>query len=67
MLVQWRRFILGLGLLAVIALASGCSGINASGSVSPATFLLPGLSETTPNATVPADEAAPALFVARAN
>jgi len=67
MLAQWRRFILGLGLLAVIALASGCSGINASGSVSPASFLLPGLTETTPNASVPADKAAPALLVARAH
>jgi len=51
----------------VIALASGCSGINASGSVSPASFLLPGLTETTPNASVPADKAAPALLVARAH
>ena len=31
------------GLVAVIALGAGCSGINASKSISPATFLLPGL------------------------
>jgi hypothetical protein len=37
---KWLR---GAGLLAVVALGAGCSGIHASKSVSPATFLLPGL------------------------
>ncbi|HXT40914.1 MAG TPA: hypothetical protein VN887_12950 [Candidatus Angelobacter sp.] len=29
-------------------LGAGCSGINATGSVSPATFLLPGFMQTDP-------------------
>ena len=35
-------------LVGVLFLGAGCSGINASGSVSPATFLLPGLGQTAP-------------------
>jgi hypothetical protein len=59
----------GLGLLAVVALSSGCSGINARGSVSPATFLLPGLVETAPNVNAPADpgQATAAPLLARAH
>jgi hypothetical protein len=50
-------------------LGSGCSGINASQSVSPATFLLPGLLKadppvTEPNAPLP--EVAPTTLVAQA-
>ena len=42
--VKWNWKWLGrAGLLAVVALSAGCSGIHASKSVSPATFLLPGL------------------------
>ena len=42
--VKWNWKWLGrAGLLAVIALGAGCSGIHASKSISPATFLLPGL------------------------
>ena len=42
--VKWNWKWLGrAGLLAVVALGAGCSGIHASKSVSPATFLLPGL------------------------
>jgi hypothetical protein len=44
-------------------LATGCSGINASGSVSPATFLLPGLGQNRPEpvqpeGSIPASETA---------
>jgi hypothetical protein len=42
--VKWNWKWLGrAGLLAVLALGAGCSGIHASKSISPATFLLPGL------------------------
>ncbi len=34
--------------VSILALSAGCSGINASKSVSPATFLLPGLLQTDP-------------------
>jgi hypothetical protein len=38
-----NRTFAGLGLaLGLVLLGSGCSGINASKSISPATFLLPG-------------------------
>jgi hypothetical protein len=42
--LKWQSFRLALvALLAV--LGAGCSGINASHSISPATFLLPGLTQ----------------------
>lgn len=65
MLVQWRRLTLCLGLLAMIGLGSGCSGINASGSVSPASFILPGLGEAHPNPPSEPGEAQETLLVAR--
>jgi len=34
--------------LALVALGAGCSGINASQSVSPASFFLPGLGQAAP-------------------
>jgi len=37
---------------------SGCSGVNASHSVSPATFLLPGLLKTAPPKPAPTDATA---------
>jgi len=40
-------FWLGLG-PAFVALGAGCSGINASQSVSPASFFLPGLGQAAP-------------------
>jgi hypothetical protein len=41
-----------LGLLAALAfLGAGCGGINASQSVSPASFLLPGILKADPPAT----------------
>jgi len=67
MLVQWRHLILCLGLLALVGLGSGCSGINASGSVSPASFILPGLGEMHPNPPAEPGEAREALLVARAH
>jgi hypothetical protein len=38
-----------------LLLVTGCSGINASGSVSPATFLLPGLGQAQPEPVQPTD------------
>jgi len=40
-------------IVALAVFSAGCSGINASTSVSPATFLLPGLMKTDPPATNP--------------
>jgi len=43
--LKWQSF--RLALVALFALVgAGCSGINASHSISPATFLLPGLTQT---------------------
>ena len=41
-----------LGIAAVLALCTGCGGIQASHSVSPATFLLPGFGQVTPESGV---------------
>jgi hypothetical protein len=42
--MKWNwKWLRGATLVAVLALGAGCSGINASKSISPATFLLPGL------------------------
>jgi hypothetical protein len=50
--LKWQSFRLALAAL-LVALGAGCSGINASHSISPATFLLPGLgkAETEPSQT----------------
>jgi hypothetical protein len=40
--LKWQSFRVALMVL-LAALGAGCSGINASHSISPATFLLPGL------------------------
>ena len=56
-----------LALLALSALsAAGCSGINAGGSVSPATFFMPGLMKADPPepAGAPVYAAAPAIEIA---
>jgi hypothetical protein len=42
-----RKFVVVL-VPAALILCSGCSGINASHSISPATFLLPGFGATSP-------------------
>jgi hypothetical protein len=43
--LKWQSFRLALVAL-LVALGAGCSGIRASHSISPATFLLPGLTQT---------------------
>ena len=56
-------------MLAFVLLAgAGCSGINASGSVSPATFFLPGLMKADPPAATnaPVFVSAPFPQLARA-
>lgn len=45
-----RKLLLIAGALATGLLVSGCGGVNATGSVSPATFLLPGIMYRTPQA-----------------
>jgi len=63
--------LLGLALALTAALmGAGCSGINASGSVSPASFLLPGLMQNEPSPPPPANpfpgsDPAPSLAQAR--
>lgn len=53
MKLYWKQ--LGLATVAVAGLlASGCSGIHAGQSVSPATFLLPGFGHARPGAPLPA-------------
>jgi hypothetical protein len=52
-----------LAMLAFVTLwGAGCSGINASGSVSPATFFMPGLMKADPPATTNAPVAVSAPF-----
>ena len=46
--------------LSLMALVTGCSGINATHSVSPATFLVPGLMKVQPPKAAPTDPAAAA-------
>jgi len=48
--------------MALLLLNSGCSGINVTKSVSPATFLLPGLLKDDPRPVNP-DETLPATEV----
>jgi len=57
-----------IGLSGLLCVATGCSGINASHSVSPASFFLPGLIRAEPDAPPapagsPAPAAEPALVV----
>jgi hypothetical protein len=47
----WARLALG---VTCVALVAGCSGINASHSVSPASFFLPGLLQVEPPSPDPA-------------
>ena len=49
------NFALGAVLLVLSGLTAGCSGVNANGSVSPASFFLPGLMRIEPPAPAPAD------------
>jgi hypothetical protein len=55
-----RKAVLALILAGIAGFGAGCSGINASHSVSPASFLIPGLlkvepAPADPNATLPTD------------
>jgi hypothetical protein len=43
-----------------LLLCSGCSGINTTQSVSPATFFMPGLLKAAPAAPLPDHQAVPA-------
>jgi hypothetical protein len=55
--LNWK--LLRLAMLAFMTLwVAGCSGINAGGSVSPATFFIPGLMKAEPPAATPAPMAA---------
>ncbi len=57
--VRLNWFLPRLAMLALmLLLGAGCSGINAGGSVSPATFFLPGLMKADPPAATPAPVAA---------
>ena len=68
--LNWKSLRLAIIPVFVLVLATGCSGINASGSVSPATFLLPGLGQARPEpvqptSAVPASETAHLLAQSR--
>ncbi len=52
------RWLILAAALAGTMVVSGCSGVNASHSVSPATFLLPGLLKTAPPKPAPTDATA---------
>lgn len=59
MRLNWK--FLGLaGCAGALLLSSGCSGINTTHSVSPATFLLPGLMKADPQPTEGAEPTLPA-------
>jgi len=47
---------------ALLLLGTGCGGVNAGGSASPASFLLPGLMKADPVPASPADPAPPTEF-----
>lgn len=67
--VQWNwKWLQMAALLAVVALGAGCSGIHASKSISPATFLLPGFMKNDPPAAQDSMPLAPpGELLARAN
>jgi len=46
--LEWKDLLLA-AIPAVALLGSGCSGINASQSISPASFFLPGLLQNSPD------------------
>jgi hypothetical protein len=52
--------------LALAMLASGCGGVNATGSVSPATFFLPGIMKIAPERPAPGQPSLPEQATARA-
>ena len=58
---NWKSIRLATLVVSLAFLGAGCSGINASRTVSPATFLLPGLMQNTPAQPVPVDLSAIAI------
>ena len=65
--MNWKLLRLAI-IVPALVLSAGCSGINASGSASPASFFLPGLLQADPppahpDRALPADE--PAIEVAQ--
>jgi hypothetical protein len=61
---------MSLAMLPALLLVAGCSGINTTQSVSPASFFLPGLLQADPPAAAPdavTPTAAPASQFAQAN
>ena len=68
--LNWKFLRLAIIPVFALLLATGCSGINASGSVSPATFLLPGLGQARPEPvqpTVPVPASETAHLLARSH
>ena len=58
--MKCERFLrVALGCAAVAMVAVGCGGVNATGSVSPATFFLPGLMRIAPERPAPGAPALP--------
>jgi hypothetical protein len=57
--MKLNRVVIAGALLLAAGFLTGCSGINSGYSVSPATFLLPGLIQVPPQ-ELPLDEATPA-------
>jgi hypothetical protein len=53
----YRKAFPGTVVLLLAAFGAGCSGINTSHSISPATFLLPGLIQAEPRKSVPIADA----------
>ncbi|MBI4324481.1 MAG: hypothetical protein HY674_04385 [Chloroflexi bacterium] len=49
MKLNWKAVWWAMILPLLLVVGSGCSGINASGGVSPATFFLPGMGQTRPD------------------
>jgi hypothetical protein len=58
--MKLNRAVIAGALLLAAGFLTGCSGINAGHSISPATFLLPGLMQVTPPAP-PVDDTTPTL------
>ena len=52
---NWKSVRLATLVVSIGALGTGCSGINATHSVSPATFLIPGLMQNPPAQPLPVD------------
>jgi hypothetical protein len=60
----FRRVLQVLLCISVLLIWTGCSGVNASGSVSPLMFLVPGLGQTKPETPEEVAEPEPSVFLA---